>query len=225
MIRLTDRIPPLSRPEAELLKIRCTAECYPDIAMLWEQDGGNCVISMLDGNMVIANHGGDTGELAEFVGVLSPCCVFSDLETLHAIGLFPEEAVCVMCRDADIPGLTESDRLSSDEIYRLLDVDGLSLPEYAYFAVDFCRRLNHGQAQYFALRDKCAAISLHSGNYALMNGISSRQKGFGARALTAILQLNYGRTFLACCRESVRGFYEKNGFHELYKSAYWVKNK
>lgn len=225
MIRLTDRIPPLSRPEAELLKIRCTAECYPDIGLFWEQDDGKCYLSMLDGNMVIANYGGDTGELAEFVGLLSPCCVFSDLETLTAIGLLPDEAVCVMCRKADIPGCAESDRLSSGEIYRLLDVDGLSLPEYEYFAVDFCRRLNHGQAQYFALRDKCAAISLHSGEFALMNGIASHEKGYGTRALTAILQLNYGRSFLVCCRESVRGFYEKNGFYELYKSAYWVRNK
>lgn len=223
MIRLCDNIPETDRASAELIKLNCNLDCYPDIGLFWVQDDGKCYIGMLDGNMIIYNINADTDELGEFISVLSPCCIFSDIDTLRAIGRDPEEPICVMSRKADTKVDLISDRLSSREIYDLLDVDGLSLPEYEYFAVDFCRRINHGFADYYAEKDRCATISLNTGDYAIINGIASHQKGLGSRALSAILSKNYGRTFLACCRESVRGFYEKNGFKLLYYSGYWVK--
>lgn len=223
MIQLTNNIPAVETPSAEHIKLRCNFEVYPDICLFWEQNDGECYISMLDGNMIIYNLGGDTDELREFVSVLSPCCIFSDIDTLRAIGHEPEEPICVMARAADLNVDVISDELSSKEIYDLLDVDGLSLPQYEYFAVDFCRRLNHQKADYYAERGTCATISLNCGDYSIINGIASHKKGSGSRALRAILSKNYGRTFLACCRESVRGFYEKNGFKLLYYSGYWVK--
>lgn len=178
---------------------------------------------MLDRNMVIYNIDADTEELSQFVDVISPCCIFSDIDTLNAINRPPAEPICVMHITAPVSPPIDSDILSSREIYDLLDVPGLSLPEYEYFAVDFCRRINHGLAQYYAEKGVCAAISLHTGDYSIINGIASHKKGSGSRALGAIVSKNAGRSFLACCREGVRPFYEKNGFKKIYYSGYWVK--
>ena len=128
-----------------------------------------------------------------------------------------------MYRKADIKGETEGDCLSSREIYDLLNVEGLSLPEYPYFAVDYCHRLNHGFADYFALKNKCCAVTFNCGDEAIMNGIASHQKGMGSIALKGVLQKNYGRDFLVCCRDSVLEFYKKNGFVHQYYGGYWVK--
>ena len=130
-----------------------------------------------------------------------------------------------MSRKADALGETAGDELKSREIYDILNIKEFSLPEYPYFAVDFCRRINHGRADYFAVKDKCAAVSFHTGNYALLNGIVSREKGLGTVALNAILQKNYGRELLCCCEEDLIGFYEKNGFKKLYKAGYRCKQQ
>lgn len=227
MIRLISDLPKISEPNVEYLKIKCLFDCYKDDdrVLFWSQDGGRAFISMADGNMTIRNKGADLDELIEFVSVLSPDSLFGDYGTLTALSLENIRAVNVMYRKADISGETASDSLSSREIYDILNVKEFTLPEYPYFAVDFCRRLNRGQAEYYAVKDKCAAVSFNSGNYALLNGIVSREKGMGSRALTAILQKNYGRGFLACCTDELTGFYEKNGFKKLYKAGYWWKQR
>lgn len=201
-----------------MIFIKMTIRCFSGVRIT-----GKAVISMTDGNMIIANNGGDVEELKEFADVLSPACVFSDYETLCAIGRKPQERINIMCRIADIKTEAESDSLSSKEIYDLLDVDGLSLPEYPYFAVDYCRRLNHGGADYFAIRDKCAVITFKTGDYAIINGIAAKEKGYGGVALKAILSRNYGKRLFVCCRDKVKGFYEKNGFEQLYFAGYWIK--
>lgn len=225
MITLTGKIPPVEKANAEWIKQRCTFECYPQDGLFWEQDGGRAYISMTDGNAVIRSNGADFAELREFTDFINPCCVFSDIETLRAVGRMPDEPVSVMGRAAATGSPEQGDLLRSDELYDLLNVSGLSLPEYEYFAVDICRRLNRGLADYFAIRGKCAAISLNTGDYAIMNGIASRERGFGSRALNAVMKKNAGRYFVVCCRPAVRGFYEKNGFDFLYEAGYWVKNK
>ncbi len=223
MISLISYVPSVSASNAEFIKIRCCFEAYGKDALFWEQNGGQALLSLIDGNMVIFNSNADTDELKEFVDVISPACVFSDMETLKAIGRIPEEEISVMYREANETPDRKSDTLSSRQLYDLLDVEGLSLPEYPYFAVDICYRLNHGLAEYFGIEGKCAAISFHTENYAIMNGIASREKGFGGVALKNILAKNFGRHFLVCCREKIKGFYEKNSFKELYKAGYWVK--
>lgn len=227
MISLVEAIPDFGKINAEWVKIKCLYEAYKndDNVLFWVQDSDRAVISMTDGNMIIFNNGADLEELREFVDVLSPACVFSDYDTLCAIGKKPQERINIVWRKADITGMLVGDNLSSKEIYKLLDVEGLSLPEYPYFAVDYCHRLNMGTADYFALKGRCAAVTFNCGNMAIMNGIASHEKGFGAVALKAVLQKNYGRDFLVCCRDSVLGFYEKNGFKPLYFGGYWVKNK
>lgn len=227
MISLINTLPEFSLLSAEMVKINCLFDSYKNDSnvMFWAQDGDKCVIAMTDGNMIIQNNNADFEELLEFVSVLSPVCVFSDSQTLKKLNLIPDENINVVYRKADLEGQAQSDTLSSDELYRLLDVDGLSLPDYPHFAVDFCRRLNHGFAKYFAIKDKCAVITFNSGNKAIINGLASHEKGYGTVAIKGILQKNYGKDFLACCRDSVLPFYLKNGFKKLYNAGYWVKNK
>lgn len=227
MISLVTELPDCAKINAEWVKIKCLFDAYKNDnkVMFWTQDGARAVISMTDGNMIILNNDADTKELKDFVDLLSPACVFSDYDTLCAIGREPRERIDIMYRKADIVFDTVSDQLKSDEIYSLLDVDGLSLPEYPYFAVDYCRRLNMGSADYFGLKDKCAAVSFNCGSYAIINGIAAKAKGYGSIALKGILNKNYGRHFLVCCRDKVKGFYEKNGFSLLYFGGYWVKNR
>ena len=227
MISLINELPHISTLSAEWVKICCLYDSYKNdpSVMFWSQDNNKCVIAMTDGNMIIYNNGADTEELLEFVNVLSPACVFSDIDTLKAIKRIPDENINVVYKKADILGDTPCDDLKSDELYKLLDVNGLSLPDYPHFAVDYCRRKNLGFAKAFAIREKCAVITFNSGNTAIINGLASHEKGYGSIALKGILQKNYGKDFLACCRDSVLPFYLKNGFEKLYNTGYWVKNK
>ncbi len=227
MIKLCDTLPKLEADSAELIKINCLYDAYKndDKVMFWVQDSDKALISMTDGNMIIFNNGADTEELKEFADVLSPACVFSDYDTLCAIDRRPKERINIMYRYCDIADTVQGDSVSSKEIYDLLDVDGLSLPEYPFFAVDYCRRLNHGGADYFALKEKCAVITFKSGNYAIINGIAARVKGYGSVALRAALAKNYGKRLFVCCRDKVKEFYLKNGFTPFYYGGYWVKNE
>ena len=226
MISLCNALPDFNSYNAELVKIKCLYDIYKDDdkVLFWCQNEDEALISMTDGNMIIFNNTADLEELKEFVNVMSPACVFSDYETLCAIERKPRERINIMARMADIKGEIKEDYVSSKEIYDLLDVDGLSLPEYPYFAVDYCRRINHGGADSFALKGKCAAITFKTGDFAIINGIAAKEKGFGSVALKAILIKNYGKRFFVCCRDKVKGFYEKNGFGLLYYAGYWVKN-
>ena len=226
MITLTQNLPQLSPLSAEYIKIKCLYDAYKndDKVLFWVQDKDKALISMTDGNMIIFNNGAAIEELKEFVTVMNPCAVYSDYDTLCAIGKQPRERINVMSRKADIKSEIVSDMLSSKELYELLDVDGLSLPEYPYFAVDYCKRLNMGTASYFALKEKCAAITFSSGDLAIINGLASRQKGCGEVVLKGALSINYGKTLFVCCRDKVKGFYEKFGFKLRYFGGYWVKN-
>lgn len=225
MITLTESLPEVSKPSAEYIRLKCLFDCYKDDKDIyfWSQDGGDAYISLANGDMTVFCENGDTREMKEFISVISPRSIFGSLEVLETLGLQNIHSVEVLSRKADISGNSAGDSLSSREIYDILNVKEFTLPEYPYFAVDFCRRLNKGFADYFAVRNKCAAVTFHTGNYAILNGIVSRQKGFGALALKAVLQKNYGRTLLVCCEENLIGFYEKNGFKKLYKAGYWCR--
>lgn len=222
MITLTHNLPEASEPNAEYVRIKCLYDCYKDDkdVLFWEQDGGRAYISLASGDMTVFCEKGDLQEIKEFISVISPRSIFGSLEVLKNLGFSDIHSVEVLSRKADILGETAGDSLSSREIYDILNVKEFSLPEYPYFAVDFCRRLNRGLASYFAIKEKCAAVSFHTGDYALLNGIVSREKGLGTVALNAILQKNHGRELIACCEEKLTDFYEKNGFNKRYKAGY-----
>lgn len=218
MIKLVSSLPKLCSPDLGYLKIKCLFDCYKDDknTLFWQQNGG-VYISLSGGDMTISEGGINPQEMREFVAVISPKSIFCPCDTADLLSLKPTETVNVMCRKADITGTAQSDCLNSKDLYDILNIKEFTLPPYPDFAVDYCRRLNTGQADYYGIKGKCAAISLSSGEYALINGIVSRQKGLGSEALSAIIKKNYGRTVLVYCRDGLTDFYEKHGFKKLDK--------
>lgn len=227
MIALSDSLPEITQPAAEYIRIKCLFDSYKDDkdTYFWIQEDGKSVISLADDDMTVYRTGGDKDELSEFINMMSPRSIFTSLETFKAVGIAPVKTVNVMCRISDVQEETAGDIVSSKELYGILSAGGFDMPDYPYFAVDFCRRHNRGYADYFAVKGKCAAVSFHSGNYAVINGIVSLEKGMGGAALTAILEKNTGRTVLACCEDSITGFYEKYGFYRFNRAGYWWKNQ
>ena len=219
MISLVNKIPKLSLPLAEVVKINCNYASYSDVALFWVQDDGQAVISMLDGNMVIYNRNANLDEIKEFIGVISPSSIFSDSDTLTRLFKSDFHKVNVMkCENAFASNVV-SDTLSSNKVYDLLNVEGLELPPYEYFAVDFCHRLNRGQLKYFALKENCAAIGISDGQAVLVNGIASHQKGMGTIALNGLLA-QYNVTALVVCEDHVVPFYLKNLALQLPLTGY-----
>lgn len=224
MISLIKNLPEINDTcSAELIKIKCLFEAYSDIALFWSQDETDTLISMLDGNMVIYAKSPVLEELKSFINVISPKNIFTDLATAKALQLEISQTAAVLKRDCDIKPQDSPDNLKSDQIYDILNVEGLSLPPFDSFAVDFCHRRNIGKLKVFAKDKTFAAISIHSGDVCLINGISSKQKGQGSLALSGILSQNFGKTALACALEDIKNFYIKNGFSEIYKAAYCVR--
>lgn len=222
MILLTTQMPKIELPLAEVVKINCTYNSYKDIAVFWVQDQNSAVISMLDGNMTIFNNGANLDELQEFINVISPISVFSDADTLSSLFKNNFHRVCVMKSEHNFYCNIKSDSLNSGEIYNLLDVEGLNLPPYEDFAVDFCHRLNHRQLKYFALKGKCVAVAISDGQAVLLNGIASHQKGMGSVALCGVLS-QYSAPCIAVCEKEVKPFYLKNNFSHIYDAGYWRK--
>ncbi len=224
MILLTKELTPILLPLAEAVKINCLFASYSDIALFWQQNDGDAVISMLDGNMTIYNKSADIDELIEFIKVISPSSVFSDADTLTALFGDGFHRVCVMQSHAEYECLINSDILTSGQAYKLLDVEGLSLPDYEHFAVDFCHRLNHGHLKYFGIKNKCIAVAIFDEHSLLINGIASHEKGFGRVALGGVLSLLKGHKPIAVCEEDLKPFYIKNHFFHSYDAGYWRKN-
>ena len=125
---------------------------YFDISVV--QQEGKAVISLADGDMTVYRTGGDADELSEFINMMSPRSIFTSLDTFEAVGIVPVKTVNVMCRLSDIQEETAGDSLSSKELYGILSAGGFDMPDYSFFAVDFCRRLNRGYADYFAVKGK-----------------------------------------------------------------------
>lgn len=222
MITLVNKIPKLSLPLAEVIKINCTYISYNDIALFWIQDDNRAVISMLDGNMVIYNNNANIDELREFIGVVSPLSVFSDADTLTRIFGQNFHKVCVVKSQQTYEKTVQSENLNSYDIYKLLDVKGLELPPFEHFAVDFCHRLNNGHLKYFAKKEKYAAIGISDGQAMLVNGIASHQKGCGSIALEGLMS-QYNVSTLAVCEKEIVPFYLKNKFSHIYDAGYWRK--
>lgn len=224
MIKLIDTLPRLEVARLELVRIKCTFEAYPDLALFWSQEDNRALICMLDGNMVIYNNGAHSDELKTFINMISPSSVFSDADTLSALFGNDFERVQVSGREA-VGCFTPSDKPTSREVYDILNTDGLELPDFEHFAVDYCHRINHGLADCFYVKGSCAAISFKTDSYCILSGIASRKKGMGRVALEAIMEINRGRFMLCCHRDNVKEFYEKCGFLPLYTAGYWRKLK
>ncbi len=222
MIKRTTEIPPVTAPSAEAIRLACLFACYGDSLPFWVQNDGDAFIALADGDITLWGCG-DRDELREFLDFVKPNSLFSRLDILNELGYPPPESLWVLSRPADLAGEAAGDPFRSEDVYALLHAGGFALPDYPAFAVDLCRRLNHGGAKVFMKQGKGAAVTLQTGDFALLSGLVSLQKGFGTAAVTAALQQNYGRQMVVCCRENLAGFYQKNGFQKQYLAGSWLR--
>ncbi len=221
MIKLTDN-PEINPNTVENIKIFEHYNNYSDIALFWEQENSNLKISMLDGDMVISGQTNDLEELKGFVDLISPNTVFSNSTLINSLGLKGNiETVNVMSAVSDVKGNYTTDLFSSDDVYKLFS-DAFELPDFENFAVDFCLRLNKGNLRYFGIKDTAVAVGIGNDGV-LINGIVSNKKGVGTLCLKGLMSYYYGKIIFACCTDSVKPFYLKNGFSDAYKVSYWRK--
>lgn len=219
MIRLTDTFTE-EICDVQSLKIACTRAAYPDISQLWVQHGGT-FISCLEGDAVISGDVSDAREMREFLMFLSPRSVFLSLTAAKKLFDCTVETVGVYCREGEALFADRGEQADSRMLYDALCVPGLQLPEYEYFAVDFCHRLNRGQAEYYYKKDRCAAIAFVCGGQCLINGVASRAAGGGRQAVEGVTAKCGAKRTYAVCRSENRGFYEKLGFKYQYEAAYY----
>lgn len=223
MIKLTGFLPRVTVPKAEHIRMNNLKNCYGEINV-WAQDGGKAYLSLSDGDLTVYNICGDINELKEFTEIISPLSIYGDYNTVSR--LKPDvKPFFVMCKKAKFRENISGDELKSDEIYNILKSAGLEMPDYPLFAVDFCRRKNKGFADFFGIKGKCAAVSFSAGDYALINGVASLEKGMGSVALCGIENKNPDRTLVACCKEELIPFYEKNGYQKTYRIGCWTYNE
>lgn len=222
MIRLVKR-PKVSLDCAEAIRINELFKAYGDYAMFWHQDGGKAVISMLDGDMIVSGKVADYQELSYFIAALAPKSIFSNTRILEGLGLLKNSlTVSVMLSEENYYVKEKSAVLSSKDVYEILKKAGFELPDYNYFATDFCLRLNRGRLNYFAIPETAVAIAIGKKNI-LVNGMVSLKKGCGRECLMGLIsRLRPEKTFV-CARKSVEGFYLKNGFKTIYEAGYWRK--
>ena len=223
MIKAVNCLPDINDNSVEFLKIKFNLNSYSDIAYFWVQDETNTIISMLDGNAVIKNFDCDTNELSEFLNIINPKSVFSDAKTLKALGYSFNKASVMKYIGKDFERTLTGEYLASDDIYKIFLKAGFKMPKFEDFATDYCHRLNHGFAQSIGIKDTCAAVLFKDNENILINGIASLEKGYGSMMLTLIANEHKDKNIFAVCEESVKEFYIKNGFEEVYKVGYKVE--
>ncbi len=224
MIRLLSDMPKSGINSAERLKIMLNKNACGSDALLWEQEKGRAYISCFEGNAVIENIDGDIDEISEFLKVISPKTVLCDHKT--AVSVFGESITPLYVYSAntdDFKSDIVSDDLLSGDVYGILLKSGLNLPEYEYFAADYCHKKNNGLLKVFVIKDKCAAIGQHYDKMVLISGVASLEKGGGKAAVNGLLSQYHGYKAYCICNEKNRGFYEKCGFCYEYKLGFWSK--
>ena len=222
MIRLVKK-PVVDTNSVEGIRISELYRVYGDIALFWHQDAGKAVISMLDGDMIISGEPTDKEELSAFIGAVSPKSVFANSKTLSMLGLYENSLkVSVLLSNKKYRSTEKSDTLSSKDVYDLLSCGGFQLPEYEFFATDYCLRLNKNRLRYFAIRDTAVAMCIGKRNV-LINGMLSKESGCGSRCLNGLLSEADALNVYVCATEKAAGFYVKNGFCKIYDAGYWRK--
>lgn len=223
MINNTDSLPRFHTPSAEAIKAQNLFGAYKEQMRLFSQDTTGAAITFLDGNAIILGTV-EPREAKSFLRFIRAKSVFSAADNLTALygeNGYEKLNVLILRHPPQMAPGSFGDDLSSREIYEILNVPEFTLPPYEYFATDYCRRKNHGLIKVFAKRDICAAITIESENYRLIEGIVSRQKGRGGALLQAAV---CGRKpVLTVCRNGLIPFYTKFGFEPLYTAGLWRK--
>lgn len=222
MINRIYALPILDELSAEAIKIQNMFTAYPEDSKLFIQTETNAVIILLDGDATIYGKP-NIEELKQFLSFLRPNSVFGSADNLRLLFDDFEEVNVLICKNC--PKSTPSNMFSYDfssrEAYSLLSIDEFSLPDYEYFATDYCSRKNRGLIKVFGKKDACIAITLECEDFRLLNGIASKQKGLGGALLLAAISGD--KPILAICRDELVPFYNKYGFTPVYKAGYWRK--
>ena len=222
MIRLV-KTPKTGCNSAEGIRVYETLKAYGNYALFWHQNGGEAVISMLEKDMIISGEPTDYEELSAFIRLISPNSIFANSKTLKGLNLFENSLkVSVLMRKGKCYSTEISSELSSKDVYDMLKKGDFLLPEYDYFATDYCLRRNKGRLSYFAMSDKALAMCIGKRNV-LINGMISLKPGNGSKCLEGLLNRAKPQKAFVCATKDVEGFYIKNGFEKIYEAGYWRK--
>lgn len=220
MIISAKSLPDVFKEDPQSVKFKSVYELYKSDALFFTDSDNNFALSVLDKNAILCGEVKDKEELLSFLKAIGAKSVFLSAKNAENTGFKEVKQVGVYSKQNEETADLKSDDLSSFEVYEMLKKGGFSLPDYEYFAVDYCRRINHKKAALFAKKNEFAAIGFLSGNLCLVNGIVSLKKGGGRKAISGLFSAAKAEKMLACAEDKNRGFYEKCGFELTDLCAY-----
>ena len=219
MIVLIEK-PDLDDSSIENIKILENYNNYNDIALFWKEKESNLYFSLLDGNMTVSGKPSNEDETKAFLNLISPKSIFADFDFFKMTGLTQNtDRVNVLYKQAINYQENKSDIFNSKQVYDIIKTAGLDVPQYEYFATDYCKRLNSGNLKYYGIRDKAVAVTIGRNNV-ILNGIASCKKGFGSIVLKGIETLNAGKNIFLSAKDDVLPFYLKNGYKVIGFAGY-----
>lgn len=198
--------------DAAAVRMGVALGCYPDETLCYVQPESGATAVLSAGHLTVFAATPADAEWRAFLNFLPARDLFASGETFRALGLVPDRVFSEFARTATQTDVPESDEIGSREIFELFRRAGLYVPEYGDFAVDFCRKRNHGFAAAYVCKGKSAAVCQFVGKTALLTGVAAVEKGYGSVALKGILNTQTGRSVHACSTAENAPFYEKNGF-------------
>lgn len=230
MIELINNLPSIKTNGVAFAKISCLAKAYiknPNIALFWQQKSENdrvdALISMLDGNMCIFSNQPNILELKEFITVLSPKSIFTDIKTANLLNLKIKNTCHSLCfkTDKNCEIVFKNNFSEIKAVYTRLIHDNSF--DFTDFYADISHRIRHNCGGYI-LTDTAACIAFFDSKYAVINGIEVDEKyrntGHGTWILKEMLKKLPDRQIFVCSEEKNIPFYIKNNFTPLGKFAY-----
>lgn len=231
MIALTKEIPRLDVKSAAYIKVCCTAKAYMEyekIALFWQQTDNSgkitALLSLLDNSLTLYNAGGDTEELREFIGCISPNIIFTDLLTAEKLGLKMGTVCDTLCIDPPYdPENAAENTYEGVDIALNTVMDRLYVGDKMAFKADILHRIRHNCASYVTTL-LSAAFLLYCDYGAILSGIAVKENkersGVGSATFKRVLSSARDRRVYVCAEEKNTPFYLKNGLEIIEKCVY-----
>lgn len=224
---LPEKLPELC--DAALVKIKCAYAAYKEynsIAQFYhgisEQGTVYSVIGKISGYVSLWSDGSHREELKSFLDFSGFTGIFTSLKTAQEFGFKIDEQCLVFKAEPPFEQCSNSENSQPRELMEILR-QGLTIPNGDEFVADITFRTLHGCADYVT-ENGGGALLFFSENDAIVNGIAvpkdGRSKGHGSRIMKLLLSRAKGRCVYACCTESNKPFYIKNGFSLIGEAAY-----
>lgn len=220
MIKSLTALPDVFGTNPESVKFLGNYDVYKNSAKFYTDLKGSFALCILDLNAVICGKPENFEELNAFLKMSDVKSVFLNSDNLKELEFKNAKIVSVYEKSAVLSANFESGEFKSDEVYNMLLKGGFSLPEFEYFAVDFCRRINLKNTFVFGEKNEFLSLGLKHENVCLVNGVVSFKKGGGRKALMGLEAVSGCEKILACCTEENEGFYEKCGFIKTGSAVY-----